>query len=1221
MNKKLFVRLLCALLSVLTMVAIVPAMAISVSAYELDKDYGSTNVRWTKGLYESAEDYLAEMTLYYANDTYELYCDETAGVVAYRNKLTGETMWTNPWNVNDGIAPENIAYEQTKLPNSFGTEKNEMLSQIILKYEGSGGGTVYSYASAAKEGQIAVVPIKNGLRVEYAIGPLSPRILAPERIEQEAFEKNIMEPLKEGLIAEYGKSDGTWYFNKFMSYYRLIDYTGEKRDVKKEALARDYPVLAEKNINMYMLGKDILESKDAMREEIEKKIKKYCAYTLEMMDEDYEYLNYESEDSSPPVFKMALEYVIDAQGLSVTLPANGLRYDESVYKITELWVLPYMGASLCTNDGYSFVADGAGVLFELGTADTKTWYVYGDDYALQDESDGGNMHTKNHQVMRMPVYGQVETTWTDKNGNLITKAEYNALGAEEKALCTSSSRGYMAIIEEGDALARVRLSQQPGVYRHSLLKTSFTTRQKDKFEGGWSSFASRRYVENYKIRYVMLNDDARAQAADLSSYYECSWLGMAAAYRDYLDAKDNGFERLTAADVSDTGIPLYIETFGCVDTIEKVLSMPVTVSKPLTTFEDVATMYDYLCANGIKNVNFKLKGYANGGLYSDVPYKLKWESSVGGKGGFEDLVEKAKAEGFGVFPDFDFVYTTQPDGGSKVNMKKHAARTIFNRYTTKRAYSSTYQSFVTYFQMVMSPATYAHFYEKLSKNYAKYEATGISLGTFGSALNSDFDEEKISLREESKEYVMQGLAYFKNQKYDVMVDAGNAFTWSYVDHILGVSLDSSRYSAEMTAVPFSGVVLHGYKQFASTPLNMEGNLSYAMLKAMESGAAIYFILSYANTELLKEDEVLSQNYSVRYDIWQERLVEIYQELNAVLADVQTKLIVNHEVLNLNAATNTVRVPDQDELLKDVEQMAQNKKEEIANKVEAERLAKLNAVRTARDAASNAVVKVTEQLANAQKAYESVLAQLETSDSAVATAFAAATAPGATDAEIAALESALKTYVVKNVAEVYKQALNATKEILAAKAGYNFLKEAADIDAQLIAEARANLVATIDQFAAIYGVLMDQTFTFDATPWIDDANDNDVGSLVQIITAGAGAPGSDSLTMVLVDLQSELTGAGLSINLNAMLGEEMAKLPTDNITYTPIVIAPVELESTQSATVNKYKVDNNVVAVTYGESRNELTKTLLLNFNDYTIRTTYNGVTYTIAAYDYVVIKY
>ena len=1220
MNRKLFVRLLCALLSVLTVVTIVPAMTISVSAYELDKDYGSTNMRWTKGLYESADEYLAEMTLYFSNDTYELYCDETAGVVAYRNKLTGETMWTNPWNVNDGIADKDIAYEQSKLPNNFGTEKNEMLSQIILKYEGSGGGTVYSYASAAKEGQINVVPIKNGVRVEYAIGPLSPRILAPERIEQEAFEKNIMEPLKEGLIAEYGKTDGTWYFNKFMSYYRLIDYTGEKRDVKKEALARDYPVLAEKNINMYMLGKDILESKDAMREEIEKKIKKYCSYTLEMMDEDYEYLDYESVDSSPPVFKMALEYVIDAQGLSVTLPANGLRYDESVYKITELWVLPYMGASLCTNDGYSFVADGSGVLFELGTADTKTWYVYGDDYALQDESDGGNIHTKNHQIMRMPVYGQVETTWTDKDGNLLTKEAYNALSAEEKALCTSASRGYMAIIEEGDALARVRLSQQPGVYRHSLLKTSFTTRQKDKFDGGWSSFATRRYVENYKIRYVMLNDDARAQAANLTSYYECSWLGMAAAYRDYLDAKDNGFERLTAADVSDTGIPLYIETFGCVDTVEKVLSMPVTVSKALTTFEDVATMYDYLCMNGVKNVNFKLKGYANGGLYSDVPYKLKWESSVGGKSGFEDLVEKAKTEGFGVYPDFDFVYTTSSDGGSKVNMKKHAARTIFNRYTTKRAYSSTYQSFVSYYQMVMSPSTYAHFYEKLSKNYAKYEATGISLSTFGSALNSDFDEEKLSLRENSKEYVMQGLAYFKNQQYDVMVDAGNAFTWGYVDHILGVSLDSSRYSAEMTAVPFSGVVLHGYKQFASTPLNMEGNLSYAMLKAMESGASIYFILSYTNTELLKEDEVLSQNYSVRYDIWQERLVEIYKELNAVLSDVQTKLIVNHEVLNLNAASNTVRVPDQDELLKDIEQMAQNKKEEIENKIEAERLAKLAAVRTARDAASNAVVKVTEQLAAAQKALDAMKAQL-VADSALSVAWDAAIAPDATEVQIGALESALKTHIVRNTVDAYKQLVNAAKEILAAKAGYNFLK-GTDVDAQLVTESRANLVKAIDQFVALSSLINGVTYTVDATAWIDDENNNDIDALTQIIEAGAGASTGDGVMKVFAEVLTQLATDGLNddIDVNAMLNAEMANISTD-FTYTPIVIAPVELESTQSATANKYKVDNNVVAVTYGENRNEPYKTLLLNFNDYTIRTTYNGVTYTIAAYDYVVIKY
>ena len=1219
MNKKLFVRLLCALLSVLTLVAIVPATAISVSAYELEKEYGKTNSRWTKGTYENEEEYYSEMTVYYSDSVYELRCDETAGVVAYRNKLTGETLWTNPWNVNDGVSGEikegntqsDLQVEQEKLPKDFGAEKNEMLSQIVLKYEGSGGGTVYSYSSAAKEGQIAVVPIKNGVRVEYAIGPLSPRILAPERIEQTSFEKNIMEPLKEGLIAEYGKADGTWYFNKFMAYYRLIDYTGETREVKREALARDYPVLAEKNINMYMLGGDILNSKDAMREEIEKKIKKYCSYTLEMMDEDYEYLDYESVDSSPPVFKMALEYVIDDNGLSVTLPANGLRYDESVYKITELWVLPYMGASLCTNDGYSFVADGSGVLFELGTSDTKSWYVYGDDYALQDESEGGNMHTKNHQVMRMPVYGQVETIWKDSTGKVVTKAEYEAL--TDKTGYTSTSRGYMAIIEEGDALAKVQLSQQPGVYRHSLLKTTFTTRQKDKFDGGWSAFATRRYVDNYKIRYVMLNDDAKAEAAQLSSYYECSWLGMACAYRDYLDAKDNGFERLTSADISDSGIPLYIETFGCVDTIEKILSMPVTVSKALTTFDDVANMYDYLCANGVKNVNFKLTGYANGGLYSDVPYKLDWESSVGGKSGFEDLVEKAAEDGFGLYPDFDFVYTTQPDGGNKVNMKKHAARTIFNRYTTKRSYSSTYQSFVSYYQMVMAPATYARFYEKLSAKYAKYNAKGISLGTFGSALNSDYDEEKLSLREDSKQYVMQGLEYFKNQNYDVMVDAGNAFTWSYVDHILGVPLDSSRYSKEMTAVPFAGVVLHGYKEFASTALNKEGNLSYAMLKAMESGASIYFVLSYANTELLKEDEVLSQNYSVRYDIWQERLVEIYLELNSVLADVQTKLIVNHEVLNLDPNTNTQRVPDQDELLKDIQAEAQSKKDAVEQRIEAERLAKLEAVRTARSSAANAVSSMAAAYAAMEAAEAALLDQLD-ADSAFNTAVT-----NAVDADT--MVGVLNDNVVKYVIEAAKHLRDAQAAVLSAKAGYDFLKNADGVTADLVAEARDNLVAVVTQYALLASKFLSVDCTVNAA-WIDSDDQSADNSITQNAALTTG------IQWDVVEIQNVLVGAGYSINIGNLLAAQEHTIPAMP-QYQAIEIAPVVIEEA-TGTANNYKVDNNVVAVTYGESKKDTStyhKTLLLNFNDYTISTTYyNKVTgkyetYTIAAYDYVVITY
>jgi len=130
--------------------------------------------------------------------------------------------------------------------------------------------------------------------------------------------------------------------------------------------------------------------------------------------------------------------------------------------------------------------------------------------------------------------------------------------------------------------------------------------------------------------------------------------------------------------------------------------------------------------------------------------------------------------------------------------------------------------------------------------------------------------------------------------------------------MLGVALDSSRYNFASRSVPFIGVVLHGSMRFAGTPLNMEGDMQYAMLKAIENGASPYFILSYQNTNVLKEDEQLSKYYSIRYDIWGNDIKNTYSILNDVLGDVQNKYIVGHEFL-----TGGTRIPDADELMTDI----------------------------------------------------------------------------------------------------------------------------------------------------------------------------------------------------------------------------------------------------------------------------------------------------------------
>ena len=1229
MKKKIMMRLICALLSVLMLVGMIPALTLAAAAATDSDVEESPHPEYTEGHYKTAEDYLAKMKKYYSNGAFSLYCDEAMGIVAYRNEKTGEIMFTNPWNVN---------LETNKAKGI----RAQLMSQIIFEYSGGKGGELTSYTDAAMKGQIIVKSIKNGLRVEYAIGDPAARVLVPHLIERSALENKLFAKITEAYNkGQINKKD----HDTFKAYFNEFFYTDDAiSDSRREQIAKQYPVAREKNIDLYVLDKN---TSVKQKKWIEKMILTYCPdYTFEIMDEDYDFVNYVEEATSPAVFNMALEYVLDGMGLSVSLAGNGLRYDEKTYKVKNFQILPYMGASYKQNEGYSFIPDGSGVLYELDSATTIFPRVYGDDYALFEK-----LYSSHNETVRMPVFGQVETAYTDKNGNAITKKDYAALSDEDKSACTSESRGFFAIIEKGDSLAFIRANHSSNRQYASVIP-EFITRQSDLSSGGWSVYADRRYTDDYSIRYIMLNDDARAKQGGLSSYYECSWLGMACAYRDYLSANNKDFNRLTKDDVS-ASIPLYIETFGCMDTMKKVLSMPVTVSVAITSFEDIGTMYDYLAANGVSNVNFKMKGYANGGLFAEVPYDLDWESAVGGDGDFEDLLEKAKAAGFGLYPDFDFVYTTGQEMGSAVNMKKHAARTIDNRYTSKRMYSATYQTLVSHFQMVMSPATYSRFYEELEEEYAEFASSGISLGTFGDSLNSDYDEEKITLREEAKKYVVEGLAYFKNKNYDIMVDGGNAYTWNYASHILNVPLDSSRYIAELSAVPFAGVVLHGYREFAGSAMNMEGNLSYAMLKAMESGAAPYFILSYANTELLKEDEVLSQNYSVRYDIWQKRLVEIYQELNAVLADVQTKLLVNHERLDAS------RVPDEDELLKDIADAAEQKKQEIAQKIEQDRLDRLEAL-------SNGRIDVTDapetidliRLGTVKEGREIVLGQLAFNmDSGVMLKWVRPSEFVTVDEKKAKdLASALNTYVITPYMNM-KRSLESAKETIAkAKAGYDLIM-ANDVDNLIKADAFKSLNDAIDSYIALLNASESVSYSIDAAKRASFIATAGATIDAYLTVTGTVVTVSDA---ELVDFIFGQTKSALhdTIGVKELYDAVIRALILDGY-YDPANSAGslIDIKKLESGEVeepapepepdegegeeggegegedtevdivipdppkSKYAVDNNVVAVTYGESKVDIYKTLLLNFNDYTIQTTYNGVTYTIEAYDYVVIMH
>ncbi len=862
----------------LTLVMLIGTLAVGVDAAWADKvnEDGEPIINYLADAYTSPDAKLADMIMVKEQNGYQLWFEEFTGEIAVVDLATGQVYFSNPWDVASGYQTISDAV------------KEQLLSQLTITFlENDVQKTMHSYTEAALRGQIVKKNIKNGIRVEYVLGEEQTIRLVPRMIQMERFEELILANIED-----------EWQYNKLNSFYTPKDANDPNLTERGVAeMQAKFPITLE--MAVYVCDPEI---KARELRELESIIKSYCPeYTYEELDYDHDLTRYTGDDAAPPRFRMALEYTLSDTGLQVRLPANGLSFDESAYQFQEVAMLPWFGAGSNEFTGYSVIPDGSGALirFEdfVGKPVNIAGQMYGADYAYH-EISGAHAET-----MRMPYFGVV----TNYDKELVKATETTP------AEGIFYSNGFLAVVTEGDSLASLMAVCGGTLHPYNSVYAKFIPRPSDEYNladsisvsgnATWTVTSKRKYTDSYRIQYIFLKDETLAEENGLKDYYEADWTGMATAYRDYLTDKGE----LSKLENTKEDIPLFIETFGSIETTERLLSFPIEVDTPLTTFEDIKTMHSELTELGIGNINFKLTGYANGGLEGTVPYRLEWTKVVGGADGFRDLAKYAADNGFNVYPDFDFAYIRNQEMFDGVSVKKHAVRTIDDRFTTRRAYDAATQSFDRSFAIAISPVFYEYLYNKFGPTYLDYGNDAIAVSTLGTDLNSDFDEDEPYHREDNKQFTIELLEKLDADYESVMVEGGNAYAIKYADVILNASLTSSKYVKASESVPFLGMVYHGSKVFTGSATNMEGDVNQAILQAIENGAAMYFILSYQNTSELKEDFSLSKYYSVSYDIWKEDVAEYYNTLNTAIKDLQTSYIVDHEFLDAE------RIPDADEL--------------------------------------------------------------------------------------------------------------------------------------------------------------------------------------------------------------------------------------------------------------------------------------------------------------------
>ena len=940
-------------------------------------------------------------------DRYNIYINVYTGLMYYVDNYTGQILTSNPTD------PGKIVSESAR---------REFMSQLVFSFVESSNSTAgYEYNSiqwAALYNQITVTEIADGLRVNYTLGDTTTRFLLPGRITADRFEEYILIPMIETFeelffelcpedAYKFEEYDGcvareAGYINTGKGGLRtyLDDAVKtasellEKDDPNKKALqtiasdiktlltryslknpaiyadddsqraqdiladwAKNFPITKD-GVAIYVYDAETITTTKRQHSNL---IKKYCFdYTMSMMFEDEEYCGYVDNSVQKPVFRCAIEYTFNEDGtLSVRLPANSITFDESVYTLKGLTPLKYFGAGSIDKDGNLFFPDGSGTVVEFsdfyseGTTSNAllvTASVFGSDYCY-------SKITGAHRAqLTMPVYG----------------INYTETASEQIKAATGKDTvksGYFAILEEGASLANLAFSSGGAVHKYISVYASYNPYPSDEYDlsqtisvgslGTYSIVADSKYSGSYVTKIVMLNEASVGNAIlGAGKYYESTYSGMAAYYRDYL-TKDG---TLSAIKTAANDLPLYIEVLGSMTIMDKFLTFPVEKSIPLTTFEDIQSIYaqlsdseSYLKAlvdsytatlaeeqakpkneqdeivlsdckrmiekytaligkvDAIKNVNFRLTGFANGGMYYTYPTKIKWERACGGKSDFKDLVAASAAisaqdgYNFGIYPDFDFMYINNTASFDGISYKDTSAKMVDNRYASKQVYNSVLGEYESFFAMLISSDMLDELYTKFLKKYSKYDLKTISVATLGSDLNSNFDEDNSINRDQSRENLTSLLKRMTEEDgYTLMTDVGNIYSVKYTSHILNVATDSSHLRYSSYTIPFLGMILHGSVSYAGSPFNYSGAVDYDVLRSIENGAAPYYILCYQNSSHMKDDEMLSKYYGIDYVNWYDKILSTYTNLNQAIGSLQDYVIVDHQTLI------TERVIDADE---------------------------------------------------------------------------------------------------------------------------------------------------------------------------------------------------------------------------------------------------------------------------------------------------------------------
>ncbi len=717
---------------------------------------------------------------------------------------------------------------------AISANKALLQSTLVVTYSSANGVIDFNnYQFSVENGSYLVDQTEDSIDVTYSVGRIEKIFILPTAITQERFT---------AFTDKMSKSNS----RKTKNVYTL--YRPDKvaaMDNRDELLAR-FPSLETQAL--YVLRSDVSENN-------KKSIAGYLeevGYTMEDYEQDLQLVARAAENTSP-VFNVTVSYRLDGGDLLVSIPYDRIRY-RSAYPITFITVLPMFGAAGLEDQGYMFVPEGGGALirFNNGKLNQNAYYanMYGWDYGSE------RREVVNETKNAFPVFGMA------KNGG-----------------------SFLCVMEGASSYGGVQADISMRSNSYNWICAKYNVLHSDQYNVS-AKTSKLVYMFEKEIPHDTIVQRYRFLDGD-------SYVDMAKAYGEYLRERYPQLKEKTLS----ADMPAVIELAGAIDKKVIKLGMPIDSVVPMTRFADAERILTELQQAGVKNLNGRMSGWANGGLNQTVLNSVRAENVLGGAGGMKQLISSARQLNVPLY--FDGISAFAYKSGL---LKGFIPFRDAARFTTREQIAIYPYSMIDYQQQkgmdpfyLVQPSFAQRGVNNLLTFLKDQNAAGVSFRDIGSMLSADYNPKNTTTRERVKQMNVETLQAAHANGQAVAIKEGYDYALPYADLVTDMDLNGTEYSIIDADVPFYQIAIHGSVDYTGKSINLSGDWQTELLRCAEYGAGLEFTFMQEDTKEL-QDTLYSGYYGASYASWKEHALQILTDYQREMSGLNSQRITDHRIL-------------------------------------------------------------------------------------------------------------------------------------------------------------------------------------------------------------------------------------------------------------------------------------------------------------------------------------